>query len=138
MYLTYFYSILLLLSNFYPFIDYKNNEIELRKNLVALLEKAKEITPDAYSLVSRENLTDAIENAETLINDGLASNDELENAASMLQRSINNLTFSHGEDTQKGALNVTAGKVIAAVIMGIIILSAQIYTYKMQKRKKKI
>lgn len=125
-------------NNIESLVAYKEHSRQLKVNLDTVLKRAKQINPDAYSLVSRENLTDAIENAETLIKGGLASNDELENAASMLQRAINNLTFSHGEDTQKGALNVTAGKVIAAVIMGIIILSAQIYTYKMQKRKKKI
>ena len=117
-------------------INYKNNEIELRKNLVALLEKAKEIIPDAYSLVSRENLADSIENAELILADGVASCDELQSAQSVLMLAVNNLTLKQGEDTQKGALNITVGKVTATILVGLAILAAQIYTYKMQKGKK--
>lgn len=123
-------------NNLEAFIDYKNNEIELRKNLVALLEKAKEIIPDAYSLVSRENLADSIENAELILADGVASCDELQSAQSVLMLAVNNLTLKQGEDTQKGALNITVGKVTATILVGLAILAAQIYTYKMQKGKK--
>lgn len=123
-------------NNIESLVAYKEHSRQLKESLGAVLQRAENINSESYSLVSRENLADAIENAQALINGGIASNDELQSAASTLQRAINNLTLSHGEDTQKGALNVTAGKVIAAVVMGIVILSAQIYTYKMQKRKK--
>lgn len=123
-------------NNIESLVAYKEHSRQLKESLGAVLQRAENINPESYSLVSRENLADAIENAQALINGGIASNDELQSAASTLQRAINNLTLSHGEDTQKGALNVTADKVIAAVVMGIVILSAQIYTYKMQKRKK--
>ena len=123
-------------NNIESLVAYKEQSRQLKESLGAVLKRAEDINPEIYSLVSRENLADAIENAQTILNGGLASNDELQSASSTLQRAINNLTLSHGEDNQKGALNVTAGKVIAAVIMGIIILSAQIYTYKMQKHKK--
>ena len=124
-------------NNLEAFIEYKNNELELKKDLSALLEKAQAIDPDVYSLVSRENLADGIETARVLVNGGAASCDELQNAKSGLLLAINNLTLKQGEDTQKGALNITAGKVIATVLVGIAILAAQIYTYKMQKNKKK-
>ena len=123
-------------NNIESLVAYKEHSRQLKESLGAVLKRAEDINPEIYSLVSRENLADAIENAQALINGGIASNDELQSAASTLQRAVNNLTLSHGEDTQKGALNVTAGKVIVAVVMGIVILSAQIYTYKMQKRKK--
>ena len=124
-------------NNLEAFIDYKNNGIELRENLIALLQKAQAIDPDAYSLVSRENLAEGIENAKMLVAGGVASCDELQNVQSSLILAMNNLTLKQGEDTQKGALNVTAGKVVAAVVVGIAILAAQVYTYKMQKNKKK-
>ncbi len=124
-------------NNLEAFIDYKNNEIKLRENLASLLQKAEAISHDAYSLVSRENLAEGIENAKILVTGGVASCDELQNAQSSLMLAMNNLTLKQGEDTQKGALNITAGKVIAAVVVGIAILAAQVYTYKMQKKKKK-
>lgn len=116
---------------------YKNNAGALKENLIAVLRKAEAIDAGVYSLVSRENLSVGIETAKTLIDGGIASCDELESAASILQRAMNNLTLSKGEDTQKGALNITAGKVIAAVVVGMAILAAQIYTYKMQKVRKR-
>ena len=123
-------------NNIDSFISYKELNSQLRDNLIALLGKASAIDTEAYSLVSKENLADSIETGEDLINGGLASNDELQSAASSLQRAINNITLSDGTDTQKGALNITAGKVIAAILVGMAILIAQIYTYKMQKHKK--
>lgn len=123
-------------NNLEAFIDYKSNEIELRKNLASLLKKAETINPEAYSLVSRENLAEGIENAKMLAQGGAASCDELQKTQSALILAMNNMTLKQGEDTQKGALNITAGKVIATVLVGIAILAAQIYTYKMQKGKK--
>ena len=124
-------------NNIEALVEYKKQASELRDNLALILEKAKNINTESYSLVSRDNLAEGIEIAEDLLNGGLASNDELQSASSQLQRAINNMTLSVGEDTQKGALNVTAGKVIAAILVGIAILTAQVYTYKMQKRKKR-
>lgn len=123
-------------NNIDSFMSYKELNIKLKENLITLLQKAKAIDIEAYSLVSKENLADSIETGESLIKDGLVSNDELQSAASLLQRAINNMTLSDGTDTQKGALNITAGKVVATVIVGIAIFAAQIYTYKMQKKKK--
>ncbi len=124
-------------NNLEAFINYKNNVVEIRENLAVLLEKADKINADEYSQVSRENLADSIETARALVKGGVASCDELQSAYSSLLLSINNLTPKQGEDTQKGALNITGGKVAAAVLVGIAILAAQIYTYKMQKGKKK-
>ena len=124
-------------NNLEAFVDYKNKELELRKELTALLGKAEKINSDAYSLVSRENLADSIEDAKTLVMGGAASCDELQSAQSKLILAMNNLTLKQGEDTQKGALNITAGKVMATVLVGLAIFMAQIYTYKMQKSKKK-
>lgn len=123
-------------NNIEALTEYKKQGSMLKDNLAVILEKAKSINPESYSLVSRENLAEGIESAQYLLNSSLVSNDELQSAASVLQRAINNMTLSDGEDTQKGALNVTTGKIIAAVLVGTAILAAQIYTYKMQKRKK--
>ena len=124
-------------NNLEAFVAYKSNATELKKSLVDILSQAENINLDNYSQVSRENLADSIENARVLVNGGAVSCDELQKAQSQLMLAVNKLTLKQGEDTQKGALNITAGKVIATVLVGIAILAAQIYTYKMQKAKKK-
>ena len=123
-------------NNIESFVAYKELNFKLKENLITLVAKAKAIDTEVYSLVSKENLADGIETGESLISYGFASNDELQSAASVLQREVKNMTLSDGTDTQKGALNITAGKVIAALLVGMVILAAQVYTYKMQKRKK--
>lgn len=124
-------------NNLDAFISYRDNALKLKENLSALLKKAQAIDPELYSLVSRENLKDSIETAKRLVVGGMASCDELQSAHSALLLSINSLTLSEGEDNQKGALNVTPGKIVAAVLVGTAILAAQIYVHKMQKEKKR-
>ena len=95
-----------------------------------------QIELDKYNTVSREKLLDAIDFAESLLSSDFASNDELQNCVSTIRLATENLALKTGEDTQKGALNITSGKIIAALLVGIAILAAQIYTFKMQKKKK--
>ncbi len=124
-------------NNLESFVIYKENANKLEESLSALLKKAQGIDLEGKSLVSRQNLEKGIEKAKVLLNDGAVSCDELQSAMSELQRAINKLTSSEGEDTQKGALNITPGKIIAAVLVGSLILAAQIYVQKMQKEKKR-
>ena len=111
----------------------KKSLIELEK----IYNKAAEVDTEKYNTVSRENLESAIETAEYLLSREFASSDELQSAVSSVALALENLAFKTGEDTQKGALNITSGKVIAAILVGAVILAAQIYTYKKQKTKKK-
>ncbi len=124
-------------NNLDAFIAYRDNARSLKESLSLLLNKAEGINPDSYSLVSRENLAENIERAKMLVVGGIASCDELQSAHSALLLSINNLTLSEGEDTQKGALNITPGKITAALLVGALILAAQVYVHKMQKEKKR-
>lgn len=124
-------------NNLDAFIAYRDNIASLRNQLSTVLEKAEKINAEPYSLISRENLAEAMETAKALFTKSAASCDELQSAHSELLLSINNLTLSEGEDTQKGALNITPGKIIAAVLVGSLILAAQIYVHKMQKEKKR-
>lgn len=124
-------------NNVEAFIDYKNNAQRLKSNLLDLLAKAENTDVQAYSLVSRENLAQSIENAKAILWDSAASCDELQSTASALQRAMNKLTPSQGEDTQRGALNITPGKIVAAVFVALFVLAGQIYVEKMQKEKKR-
>jgi hypothetical protein len=124
-------------NNIDAFLGYINSNNNVRKELETAYEKAMLIDADKYNTVSRENLSDAVETAGNLLKSEVASNDELQNGLSKLRFAIENLTFRTDEDTQKGALNITAGKVMATLLVGMAILAAQIYTYKMQRHKKK-
>ena len=124
-------------NNISAFAAYTKANEQARLELTELYGKAKRIDAEQYNTVSRENLLSAVETAEVLMKRDFASSDELQSACSKLILSMENLAFKTGEDTQKGALNITAGKVIAAVLVGLAILAAQIYTYKMQKGKKR-
>ena len=124
-------------NNLDAFIGYAEANSNIRLELKNAYDKAVLIETDKYNTVSRENLLDAIEVAESILNSDTASNDELQNSVSGIRLAIENLALKTGEDTQKGALNITPGKVIATLLVGMAILAAQIYTYKMQKNKKK-
>ena len=124
-------------NNLNAFISYKKANENARLELSDIFEKAKAVDKEKYNTASRENLTDVIETADILLKRDFASSDELQSSCSKLILAMENLALRTGEDTQKGALNITAGKVIATVLVGLAILAAQIYTYKMQKCKKK-
>jgi hypothetical protein len=124
-------------NNVESFVRYKESNNKARSELEKIYNKALTVDGEKYNTVSRENLADSILKAEQLLNRSFASSDEYQSAASTVASALENLAFKTGEDTQKGALNITAGKIIAAVVAGAVILAAQIYTYKMQKRKKK-
>ena len=62
---------------------------------------------------------------------------ELESANSQLLLAMNRLNLSDGVESQKGALNITAGKIIAIVLVGAAILAGQIYVHKMQQEKRR-
>lgn len=124
-------------NNVEAFETYITANEKARFELTELCTKAKAIEAEKYNTVSKENLLNAIETAELLMARDFSSSDELQSACSKLIFSMENLALKTGEDTQKGALNITVGKVIAAVLVGLVILVAQIYTYKMQKGKKR-
>lgn len=124
-------------NNLDSFLRYISSNSLIHSELNDVYEKALLIEADRYNTVSRENLADAAEVAKMLIDSSFASSDEMQSAASKLRLAMENLALKTDEDSQKGALNITMGKIIAAVSVGMIIFAAQIYTYKMQKRKKK-
>lgn len=94
-----------------------------------------DIDTSLYSDASVSNFEYAIKTANALGKN--ACLDELQDARSMLISGINDLVFSTKTDTQTGALNITVSKVIAVLVMGGIIVGAQIYVHKRQDKKTK-
>ena len=85
--------------------------------------------------MSAKNLNAAIAQAENCITNKNTSLSKLQNSLSALDKALNSLSYKAAGDTQKGSLNITNGKIAAAVIFGLLILAAQIYVHKMQKKK---
>ena len=50
---------------------------------------------------------------------------------------MKNLAFHASGDIQKGGLNITAGKIVAAILVGAVLLAGEIYVFKMHKPRRK-
>lgn len=123
-------------NNLVSMVSYIDRHEKSGKALAVLAEKASTIVTDSYSQVQKDNLKDALEYAVDAL-DKVSSLDEYESAYSSLLLAMNELSISQEDDTQKGHLNITAGKLIAALSVGSVILAAEIFVYKMQKEKKR-
>lgn len=124
-------------NNIESLVKYIERADELNISLEELAEKAEKTDFSAYSDVSADNLQKALQRAKAELQKGISSVGELESANSQLLLAMNRLNLSDGHESQKGALNITAGKVIAAVLVGMLILAGQIYVHKMQKEKRR-
>lgn len=124
-------------NNIKSLVEYTERADELNESLENLLVKTGNIDYEIYSDVSADNLRKAVKKANEIVLKGVASVGELESVNSRLLTSLNRLNLSDGYESQKGALNITAGKVIAAVLVGFAILAGQIYVHKMQKDKRR-
>ena len=124
-------------NNIKSLVEYVNRADALNLSLRKLTEKAEKTDLSVYSDVSADNLQKALRTAKAELERGVSSVGELESAKSQLLLAMNRLNLSDGKESQKGALNVTAGKVIAAVLVGAAILAGQIYVHKMQKEKRR-
>ena len=124
-------------NNIKSLVEYVNRADALNLSLRKLTEKAEKTDLSVYSDVSADSLQKAIRTAKTEFERDVSSVGELESANSKLLTALNRLNLSDGEESQKGSLNITAGKVIATVLVGAAILAGQIYVHKMQKEKRR-
>lgn len=124
-------------NNIKSLVEYTERADELNESLSELVGKTENTDYEIYSDVSADNLRKAAQRAEEVLSEGVASVGELESANSRLLTALNRLNLSDGHESQKGALNITAGKIIAAVLVGAAILAGQIYVHKMQKEKRR-
>lgn len=122
-------------NNIASLVEYAERDDELNESLRKLTEKAEKTDLSAYSDVSADNLQKALKRANEELQSNVSSVGELESANSQLLLAMNRLNLSDGVESQKGALNITAGKIIATVLVGAAILAGQIYVHKMQKDK---
>ncbi len=124
-------------NNIEAFVTYRNEVIRLEKLMAELLEKAYYVDPADYSEVSLSNLEIAKLNCSIDINSAVVTSlEEIQYDYSQLLYALKDMKKSSGEVDTRGALNITAGKVIAAVLVGCVLLAGQIYVYKMRKKTK--
>ena len=123
-------------NNIDSFVGYRKEAERLSAEISELIKKANYIDSDKYSDVSISNLNRAKLNGEALISGIIFSLDEAQQAYSNLLYALEDMKISTGEVDTRGALNITAGKVVAAILVGAALLAGQIYVYKMRKKSK--
>lgn len=124
-------------NNIASLAEYAERADELNETLRKLTEKAEKTDFSVYSDVSADNLQKALKRANEELQSNVSSVGELESANSQLLLAMNRLNLSDSTESQKGALNITAGKIVAAVLVGAAILAGQIYVHKMQQEKRR-
>lgn len=121
-------------DNIEAFAEYRKETERLEKALNELYGRSLEAESDKYSQVSLDNLSKARKECEDLLSASVFSLDEAQKSYSQLLFALEDMKISSGEVDTRGALNVTAGKVIAAVLVGAALLAGQIFIYKMRRR----
>lgn len=123
-------------NNIEAFNEYRKETERLEKAIKELYEKSLATESDKFSQVSLDNLRKAKAECEALLSGEAFSLDEAQKAYSDLLFALEDMKISTGEVDTRGALNVTAGKVIAAVVVGAALLAGQIFVYKMRRKSK--
>ncbi len=124
-------------NNIDSFISYTAEIGRLNDDLRELYNNSLEIDSSRYSTVSLTNLAKAKTLCENILSDRVVSLAELQEAYSELNFALKEMKISAGEVDTRGALNITAGKVIVAVLVGAALLSGQIYVYKMRRSNRR-
>lgn len=114
---------------------YVNSSAAQREALASLVMKAEDTDFSVYSDISRKNIDDALSNADAVLDGRAKSLAEYEEAYSVLMHSLKNKMVAEGKQETKGALNITAGKVIVVVLIGAAFIAAQIFIEKLKKEK---
>ena len=123
-------------NNIESFVAYRSEAERLEEEISLLLDRSSEAENEKYSLVSLDNLKKAEIECRRLLSASVFSLSEAQKAYSQLNEALKEMKISAGEVDTRGALNITAGKIIAAVLVGAALLSGQIYVYKMRRSNK--
>lgn len=123
-------------NNIEAFNKYREETERLEKAIAELCGKTADFDVGKFSQVSLDNLEKAEKECERLLAASAFSLDEAQQAYSRLIFALEDMKISTGEVDTRGALNVTAGKLIAAVLVGAALLAGQIFVYKMRRKSK--
>lgn len=122
-------------NNIKGLVAYIASSESVRESLADFVSEAKKEDFSAYSEVSRKNIASALSFAEEALEGRRKSLAEYENAYSSLAQSLNSKMIADGKEEAKGALNITAGKLIAAILIGAAFIAVQIFIESLKKEK---
>ena len=122
-------------NNIASLSDYISTSETVRESLAVLTDKVKKTDFSAYSEVSRKNISTALEFAEEVLEGRAKSLAEYEKAYSSLAQSLNSKMIADGKEQAKGALNITAGKIIVVLLIGAAFIAVQIFIERLKKEK---
>ena len=124
-------------NNIAALASYVRSSVAQREALLKLTEGVKNTDFSAYSDISRKNIDDALTYANEVLEGRAKSLAEYEAAYSSLNYSLGSKMIAEGKQETKGALNITAGKIAVAVLVGAAFLAAQIFIENLKKNKDK-
>ena len=122
-------------NNIKGLVAYIASSESVRESLADFVSDVKKEDFSAYSEVSRKNIASALSLAEEALEGRRKSLAEYEKAYSSLAQSLNSKMIADGKEEAKGALNITVGKLIAAILIGAAFIAVQIFIESLKKEK---
>lgn len=122
-------------NNIKGLVAYIASSESVRESLADFVSDVKKEDFSAYSEVSCKNIASALSLAEEALEGRRKSLAEYEKAYSSLAQSLNSKMIADGKEEAKGALNITAGKLIAAILIGAAFIAVQIFIESLKKEK---
>ncbi len=122
-------------NNITDLTNYISRLSSLRNEIITISASLDNLNTNNCSAKSLKEITDAKADASNALM-RLSSYETLARTKGNIYLALNNFSVSNENHVKKGVLKVTAGKVIAVVLVTAAIVAGQVYTYKMQKRKK--
>lgn len=115
-------------------VAYINEVEESRKALESSVAAAESADTSKFSSVGAKNLSKALSEAKAVIEDKNKPLSALQSADSALRAALYVPGNENSKSSEKGALNITAGKVCFVVFFGGLILAAQVFVYKKKEK----
>lgn len=116
-------------------VNYIGRISSLRTELMALTASAEKLDKSNCSAKSLQEISDAKAVAAQALTT-LSSHEALAEAKHNITLALNDLSVSNENHVRKGVLKISAGKIIAVILVTAAIVAGQVYTYKMQRKKK--
>ncbi len=116
-------------------VDYIKKTADTREELKVMTAQLDKLNENNCSAKTLGDITQAKEKATEVLM-SLSSYETLACTKNQIKSALNDFSVSNENHEKKGVLKITAGKVIAVVLVSAGIVAGQVYTFKMQKRSK--
>lgn len=116
-------------------VSYISETKAFRALLSSSVEEARDADNSRLSAVGAKNLEKALSAAEEVLKNQNSPLSALQGADSSLRAAVYaSADGSNEKQSEKGALNITAGKVFFVVFFGALILAAQVFVYRKKEK----